>query len=101
MTLIIDIPRELEQRLESAARKEGATPADLAQRLLAENLPPAERSPSDETPNASTIAMIDRWLEEDATDDPEEIAQAEADLRALMEALNQNRAAGGQRLLFP
>lgn len=101
MTLIIDLPRELEQRLADAARKEGAKPADFAQRLLAENLPPVETAPADDNPNASSIAMIDRWIAEDATDDPEEIEKAEADLKALMDALNANRAAVGKPPVYP
>ena len=42
-----------------------------------------------------------RWMEEDATNDPEEIRRAEEDLAELKRNLNANRAATGERLPFP
>jgi hypothetical protein len=41
--------------------------------------------------NSATIALIHQWMREDATDDPEAIAQAERDLAEFKAALNANR----------
>jgi hypothetical protein len=41
--------------------------------------------------NSGTIAMLQRWAREDATDDPAAIAQAEYELARFKAALNANR----------
>jgi len=70
---------------------------------------------SDEIPRASevevrvfepakqtaTMALIKTWLEEDATDDPEEIRAAEEDLREFKRNMNLPRKQTGARLLYP
>jgi len=45
--------------------------------------------------------LFAQWREEDATDDPEELARRDAQLDELKANLNANRAATGGRLLFP
>lgn len=54
-----------------------------------------------ECDNDATIALLDAWLQEDATDDPGEIRQAEEDLRQFKRNMNAPRKEGGERLLFP
>lgn len=51
--------------------------------------------------NASSIALLKSWLEEDATDDPEEIHAAEEDLRKFKRNMNLPRKETGARLLYP
>src|SRR5689334_1778802 len=51
-----------------------------------------------ETP---TMALMRAWLEEDATDDPEEIQAAEEELREFKHNMNQPRKESGARLLYP
>ncbi len=51
--------------------------------------------------NAAAIAQIQAWGIEEATDDPEEIRQAGADLKELIFSLNRNRIESGERPLFP
>lgn len=51
--------------------------------------------------DSPTAALFRQWQEEDATDDPEEVRRAEEELDSLKSALNANRAANGERLLFP
>jgi hypothetical protein len=41
--------------------------------------------------NSETIAMLQEWAREDATDDPAAIAQAECELAQFKAALNANR----------
>jgi hypothetical protein len=49
--------------------------------------------------NSETIAMLQRWAREDATDDPAAIAQAEYELAEFKAALNANRSPG--KPVFP
>ncbi len=41
--------------------------------------------------NVAAIAQLQAWRNEEATDDPEEVRRAEAELRELMQGLNRNR----------
>lgn len=71
MTLTINLTPAEEARLRAAAQHEGIAPAELARKLVTEHLPPAP----DE--NAASIALLQSWLEEDTTDDPDELRQSE------------------------
>ena len=51
--------------------------------------------------NRALIELLDTWSEEDATEDPVELESREADWQALRAGLNANRAANGERRLFP
>ena len=51
--------------------------------------------------NTAAIALLEFWLQEDATDDPEEIRKSEEEYAELKRNLNANRAATGERLIFP
>lgn len=94
MTLTIELTPEEEASLRAAAQEAGVTPDECARRLLIEQLPPP-------VPGQATRALIRRWLEEDATDDPEEIRKAEEEQKAFEETMNATRAAAGARLLYP
>lgn len=69
----------------------------------------SETVPAQPTPQAvprrlidyATIALLEEWMVEDATDDPELIRLAEEELHEFKKALNENRAVCGERLLFP
>lgn len=61
-------------------------------------LPPAGILPP--TPdNSKTIALLEQWADEDATEDPAAIAQAERELAEFKRALNRNRP--GESPVFP
>ena len=61
---------------------------------------PAPQAASPAVPdNSASIALLERWAREDATDDPAAIAQAERDLTEFKAALNANRPPG--RPVFP
>jgi len=49
----------------------------------------------------ATMALMKSWLEEDATDDPDEIRQAEEELREFKRNMNLPRKEAGARLLYP
>lgn len=57
--------------------------------------------PKIDAKNAAAIAILQSWLEVDATDNPEQIRQAGLELDELKRNLNANRAATGERLVFP
>ncbi len=84
MTLMIELPAELEACLKKEADKRGVRPEEYARTLV-------ERGLSFGRPDEATLKLLREWEERDATDDPEEIAQQEAQLQELMAALNRNR----------
>ena len=51
--------------------------------------------------NQKAIEMLRRWAEEDATNDPEEIAKAEAELEEFKRNMNLNRELSGERPIYP
>lgn len=51
--------------------------------------------------NAAAIAYLKQRIAEEATDDPEEIRKADAEVQELMENLNRNRIESGEKPLFP
>lgn len=105
MTLVLDLPSDVEARLDAQAAEMGMAPSEYALQILQAGLPAEmiaqQPSESEELSENPTVALLRRWEEEDATDDPEEIRKAEVELEELKEARNANRRAGGMRLLFP
>ncbi len=49
----------------------------------------------------ATMALMKSWLEEDATDDPDEIQEAQEELREFKRNMNLPRKEAGARLLYP
>lgn len=95
MTLTINLTPAEEGRLRIAAQKEGIAPAELVRKLVTAYLPPAHEE------NAASIALLQSWLKEDATDDPDEIQQAQSELEAFKQALNAERDRAGARRIYP
>ena len=95
MTLTITLTVEEEARLRVAAQREGIDPTELVYQLVRAHLPP--------TPNENTasIALLQSWLAEDATDNPDDIQQAQAELDALKQAINAERERAGARRIYP
>lgn len=101
MTLTIELTPEQEARLECAARAQGKPAAEIVSELitrLPEAGPSVERA-SDEAER--TRALFAAWEEEDATDDPEEIARRNREAEAFFAAMNANRAETGEEPLYP
>ncbi len=103
MTLTIDLTPAEEARLADAARRAGLAPAEAARKLVTEHLPPIkdERTREEIARNAPSISLLRSWLAEEATDDPDEIRRAEEELAEFKRKMNANRAATGERLLYP
>ena len=51
--------------------------------------------------DTETLAILERWAVEDATDDPEKLQTARKELDEFKRAMNENRAATGERILYP
>ena len=99
MTLTIDLTPAEEARLTAAARRAGVEPADVMRKLVTEHLPPTETE--GDPRNAASISLLQSWLVEDATDDSNEICRAEEELAEFKHNMNANRAATGERLVYP
>src|SRR5438132_334483 len=94
MTLLIDLPPEVEARLQQEATRHGLGVVDYARSLIEHALPPAAGDRQ-----RAAIALLESWAAEDATDDPDAIRAAEKELKAFKEAINRNRA--GERPIYP
>ena len=51
--------------------------------------------------DTETLALLEAWAREDATDDPEKLRTARKELDEFKRAMNGNRAATGERILYP
>lgn len=63
--------------------------------------PAADAQAGSEEPNAASIALLQSWLAEDATDDPEEIRKAQAELEEFKRSINAERERAGSRRIYP
>ena len=53
------------------------------------------------TIDTETLEILEAWAREDATDDPEKLRDAQKELDEFKKAMNENRAACGERILYP
>lgn len=92
-----------EAQIATAAHQTGLNPAEYVKKLVQEHLPLVSTAffPRVDDENAAAIAQLQAWRNEEATDDPEEVHRAEAELRELMQNLNRSRIESGERPLFP
>jgi hypothetical protein len=95
MTLTITLTSEEEIRLRVAAQKEGIDPAELVYQLVRAHLSPTP----DE--NVASITLLQSWLAEDPTDNPDDIQQAQAELDAFKQAINAERERASARRISP
>jgi hypothetical protein len=86
MTLQLDLPPALQERLGQEAARRGEPAEAVALRLLDEHLPP----PLDAR-RAAALALLHQWMEEDAAITPEQSEKAEEFLRGLDAARTSNR----------
>ena len=100
--ITLDLSLAEEAQVSATAWQNGLAPAEYVKKLVQENLPPAqiETETQASARRAAAIAQLQAWSEEDFTDDPEEIRQAEADFKELTYNLNRNRIESGESPLF-
>lgn len=94
MSLVIDLPRSVEARLETEAQRAGVTVSELISRIL------AERFPVEPDENAQALQLIEQWIAEAPTD-PDQMKEAQEDLQSFQLAINQTRKEAGARPLYP
>ena len=101
--MTLNLSPQIEAKLTAAARQSGVEPAVLVEDLLSRYLPEPIQTDSRliSEKNAAAIAQLQAWLKEEATDDPEEIRKSEEELAEFKRNMNANRAATGERLVFP
>lgn len=51
--------------------------------------------------DTATLELLARWRIQDATTDPEQLRAAEKELEEFKKAMNENRTATGERILYP
>jgi hypothetical protein len=85
MTLTINIPQEIEQRLKTAAARLGVDEAEYARRLIEQSLPPITQSV-----DQATLDLLASWDAEDSSDDPAELAQRESDWTEFSTSMNKH-----------
>ncbi len=61
---------------------------------------PLHRGASREV-DTETLALLEGWAREDATDDPAKLRAAQKELDEFKRAMNENRVATGERILYP
>lgn len=87
MTLIIEIPPELEEGLAEQARRLGLSTADYTLRLLSQHAPAEDR-------RAKLVSLLQSWI-----DDEENAAEQRETGDFLVRSLDEDRPAA--RRLFP
>ena len=92
MSLLIELDPEVEARLQQAAAQQGLNTNEYARRLIETHLPDAE--------GIALANLMQSWIDEDATSDPEELEAREIEWQELKANLNANRAAVGEEPLF-
>ena len=60
----------------------------------------AEKFPVTLDENAQALGLIEQWIAEAPTD-PDQVKEAEEDLRSFQRSLNQTRTEAGARLVYP
>jgi hypothetical protein len=104
MTLTIDLTPQAEAWLTAEAQQRGLPLGDLVGRVIEERATiPVEHPAAPKIPakNAVALAYLRKRIADEATDDPEEIRKADADVEELMQNLNRNRIESGESPLFP
>ncbi|UQA63310.1 hypothetical protein [Polyangium aurulentum] len=91
MSMVLDLPPDLESGVRRLAEERGVDPADYVRALLEEALH-KERG-------ARAAALLAAWDEEDRTDDPAELEARRVDWEAQKSAMNE--AHSSDRKLFP
>lgn len=102
MWLTIEIPASAEPRLAAEANRLNRPPADVARDIVLSALAPpsavrdmAVGATSDATPvDQATLDLIRQRVEDEHTDDPAEIAEAEREWEAFKAAMNASSTRG-------
>lgn len=101
MSLVIDLPQPVEARLDEEATRVGVTPAELVVDVIKNTFDAAIDTQKQKQLNASSVALLQQWLDECENGSPEDVQDSEANLKEFKRNLNTPRKEAGGRLLFP
>ena len=107
MTLHFDFTAQETAWLNAQSQQQGLPLAEIVKRLIdAQVVATPATAPGDPSPaltdeQEAAIALLASYLETESTDDPEEIRRAEEELEEFKRNMNANRAATGERLVYP
>ncbi len=95
---------ELRPQIEAEIIQPAAEPTiqERIDAIIAEaikNAPPPLSVEEQRKKNQGAIDLLRKWREEDATDDPEELARREADWQEFKKGMNENSLSG--RIIYP
>lgn len=103
MTVTLDLPPDMEAEISEEAAEKGQ---DLSHYLLSiiqgrvtSDKPRVIYSQEQLAKNQAALAVLRQWREEDATDDPEEIARRQAEWEEFKEGMN--KAHTSDRVIYP
>ena len=102
MTLTLNLPPDILDRLAEKAKAQGVDVTDIAERALAREAGPAAGEmpvpPKEAAARAAVLGeLFAQWDEEDKDVDP---AEAERELEDFMQSLNENRRLTGERPVY-
>lgn len=103
MTLNIELTPQAEAWIKDRACRCGKSPSRVVEELVEEHVPPAavESQSHIDPENAAAIALLDAWIKEGESADAETRRLADLEVEELKRNMNANRAATGERLVFP
>jgi hypothetical protein len=91
MTLIVNLPEQLEGRLKRAAQAQGLAEDEFVIRTLEQRLTNDRQE--------GVLELLRHWREEDATADADEIAERKRSWEAFKTGMNEHHSSGRQ--VFP
>ena len=105
MSFIVDLPPDVEVRLQQEATRQGVPASDVALRLVSDNLPPAapleNAAPVLTEKQKAALALLEEWRAEYEAADEEDLAAREIALQEFAANMNANRALEGRAPVFP
>ena len=100
MTLNINFTPQEEAWIHAEAVQQGLHPAEVVRKLVDERLP-GYAAPVIDAQSAAAIALLDSWIAEGVAANPDTRREAERELEEFKRNMNANRAATGERLVYP
>jgi hypothetical protein len=73
----------------------------MRQPVTSESMPASITPSHDGLVDTATLELLASWRRQDATDNPEDIRQAERELADFKRAMNEGRAIAGETPLYP
>lgn len=105
MTITLELQPEEIAKLTEQAQAQGVDVATMMRRLIGQAASAksvmSEAQTIADPANTASIALLESWLAEDATDDPAEIDKVEAEMEEFKQGINAARAEAGARLIYP